>query len=114
MGEIVDRPRVNFCDENQLARAVQKSNFKFTEPLTREDGDYELSQVTVAKSKIMDDKPIVLAVAILQQSKLLFLRFVYDFLFKYLEEGSFKLNYCDTDSLAICKLLFHRKDKFNW
>ncbi|CAG5104401.1 Oidioi.mRNA.OKI2018_I69.chr1.g1235.t1.cds [Oikopleura dioica] len=101
MGEIVDRPRVNFCNEDQVARAAQKPHYKFSEPLTREDGDYELSQVTMEKAKILDDKPVVLAVAILQQSKLLFLRFVYDFLHKYLEKGSFKLNYCDTDSLAI-------------
>jgi len=110
MGEIVDRPSVKFMDESQLERAAQKAHYKFSEPLTREDGDYELTQVTMKKLRIIDDKPIVLAVAILQQSKLLFLQFVYDFLFKFLEEGSFKLNYCDTDSLAICKFVYQNQE----
>lgn len=103
MGEIVKRPDTQFLTEEQLQRAIKKPRFKYFEPLTREDGDYEITQVTMEKLKIEDDKPIVLAVAILQQSKLLFLKFVYDVLHKYLVPGSFKLNYCDTDSLAICK-----------
>ena len=42
-----------------------------------------------------------MAVAILQSSKLHFLKFVYEVLYKYFQPGCIVLNYCDTDSLAI-------------
>ena len=37
------------------------------------------------------------------ESKILFVNFIYDFVGKYLIPGSFKLSYCDTDSIAIGK-----------
>ncbi|CAG5103488.1 Oidioi.mRNA.OKI2018_I69.chr1.g794.t1.cds [Oikopleura dioica] len=113
MGEIVKRPDTQFLTEEELQRAVKKPRYKYSEPLTQEDGDYEITQVTMDKLKINDDKPIVLAVAILQQSKLLFLKFVYDVLHKFLVPGSFKLNYCDTDSLAISTTRTAPSDKTN-
>lgn len=67
------------------------------------------------KSKVVDNKPVHIGVAILQWSKLLFLRYVtynmYHTLFQYfsymfwleahLKEGSFKPCYADTDSMAL-------------
>ncbi|CAG5090016.1 Oidioi.mRNA.OKI2018_I69.PAR.g12434.t1.cds [Oikopleura dioica] len=99
--EVVDRPSLKFDDEKQLARSIIKPTFKSTQPLYQENGEYSISEVTFEKKRIKDDKPTVLGVAILQNSKLHFLSFVYKFLHKYLKPGSYKLNYCDTDSLAI-------------
>jgi hypothetical protein len=104
--EQVDRPVTKYLDDKQLERATRKPTFKTADPLSQTNGDYELSEVTMEKMKIADNKPTVLGVAILQHSKLHFLKFVYLFLHKYLKPGSYKLNYADTDSLAICKFAF--------
>ena len=69
----------------------------------QEDGDHELIEISMAPKKVEDDKPIAMAAAILQNSKLHFLKFVYEVLHKYLIPGSFRLNYADTDSLCISK-----------
>ncbi|CAG5091485.1 Oidioi.mRNA.OKI2018_I69.PAR.g13071.t1.cds [Oikopleura dioica] len=99
--EQVDRPNMKYNDEKQLMRSIVKPTYKSSEPLCQENGEYTISEVTFDKMKIKDDKPTVMGVAILQNSKLHFLTFVYNFLHKYLKPGSYKLNYCDTDSLAI-------------
>ena len=52
------------------------------------------------KRTIYDDKPCHVALAILQWSKILFLRFMY-FLSDHLEPGSFRPAYCDTDSMCL-------------
>ena len=72
--------------------------------LSMENGDHDLIEIEMKPHSVKDDKPIVMAVAILQHSKLLFLKFVYEVLHKFLIPGSYKLNYADTDSLCICKL----------
>ena len=83
---------------------MKKSPFYQTENLlTREDGDHELIEITMTPKKVEDDKPIVMAAAILQNSKLHFLKFVYEVLYKFLRPGTFRLNYADTDSLCISK-----------
>jgi len=48
---------------------------------------------------IRDDFPVHVGNAVLQQSKLHFLRFVY-FLWEHVVPGSIKLVYCDTDSIG--------------
>ncbi|CAG5101819.1 Oidioi.mRNA.OKI2018_I69.chr1.g14.t1.cds [Oikopleura dioica] len=99
--EQVDRPNTKFNNDKQLKKSIIKPTFKSHETLSQENGEYEISEVIFDKLRIKDDKPTVLGVAILQNSKLHFLSFVYKFLHKYLRPGSYKLNYCDTDSLAI-------------
>ncbi|CAG5083743.1 Oidioi.mRNA.OKI2018_I69.PAR.g10449.t1.cds [Oikopleura dioica] len=99
--EQVDRPNTKFNDDKQLKKSIVKPTYKSSEALCQENGEYEISEVIFDKLRIKDDKPTVLGVAILQNSKLHFLSFVYNFLHKYLRPGSYKLNYCDTDSLAI-------------
>ena len=85
---------------------MKKSPFYQTENLlTREDGDHELIEITMTPKKVEDDKPIVMAAAILQNSKLHFLKFVYEVLYKFLRPGTFRLNYADTDSLCISEYL---------
>lgn len=103
--EQVDRPNIKYNDEKQLQKSIRKPTFKTSQPLTQMNGDYEISEVTTEKMKIKDDKPTVVGVAILQHSKLHFLKFVYNFLHKFLKPGSYKLNYADTDSLAICEFI---------
>ena len=51
--------------------------------------------------KVTDDKPVVMAAAILSNSKLHFLKFIYEVVFKFFKPGSYRLCYCDTDSIAI-------------
>ena len=77
------------------------------------DGDF-CAEVTMKKSKVNDNKPIVVGQAILMHSKLLMLKFMY-FLGKtfypdreikiiseeHLEPGSFITTYSDTDSIAL-------------
>ena len=90
---------------------MKKSPFYQTENLlTREDGDHELIEITMKPKKVEDDKPIVMAAAILQNSKLHFLKFVYEVLYEFLRPGTFRLNYADTDSLCISKFLKHLTD----
>ena len=94
-------------DERKLAKESKTAFYKHSTVLGMENGESSCIEIECTKRRIKDDKPIALAVAILQYSKLLFLRFVYDVLFRYLEKESFRLNYADTDSLCISKLNSH-------
>lgn len=91
-------------DDKKLAREAKSAYFKSENLLTMENGEHECVEISMDYAKIEDDKPLIMAKAILQHSKLHFLKFVYEVLWKYFTLGSFKLNYCDTDSLCICKL----------
>ena len=68
--------------------------------LEMEDNESTLSEVSMLKHKIYDDRPIHIGLSILQYSKLRLLEFV-SFLETFLMPGSFKLCYCDTDSLCV-------------
>lgn len=72
-----------------------------------EDGKIEEFEVKMDIKNVFDDKPITTGIAILQYSKMLFLRFVY-FLADHLEPNSFRLAYADTDSLGIGKNILSR------
>lgn len=65
-----------------------------------EEGEITGYEVKLRKRKIHDDKPCHVSLAILQWSKVLFLRFMY-FLLDHLEAGSFRTGYCDTDSVCL-------------
>ena len=69
--------------------------------LLQEDGNYEAIEIENFKRKVNNDKPIVMANCILQNSKLHFLKFVYNVLWKFFIPGSLVLSYADTDSLCI-------------
>ena len=64
-----------------------------------DDGD-DIFELTKKPHRISDDKPVMIGQAILQYSKLHLLKFAY-FLYYHLKPGSFRLVYCDTDSLGI-------------
>ena len=104
MGESVKRyTNTKLGNDKRLKRDMKSAHFKDSNILTMENGEHNLIEIDMRPRKIADNKPIVLAKAILQNSKLHFLRFVYDVLLKYFIPGTFVLNYCDTDSLCICK-----------
>lgn len=75
--------------------------------LIQENGEFELIEIENLKRKVKDSKPIVMANAILQNSKLHFLQFVYNVIWKFFTPGSLVLSYADTDSLCIGNLYVH-------
>ena len=104
MGERIDRPITKLVNDTRLQRLTKSALYRSDTVLTQENGDHEIIEVEMDAHKVVDDKPIIMAVTILQNSKLLFLKFVYEVLHKYIQRDSIKLNYADTDSLCICKL----------
>ena len=79
---------------------MKQTLFKDAFELELEDGTCEVAEVKLLKNKVKDSKPIVIGNAILQYSKLLLLKFAY-FMERVLIKGSFRICYCDTDSLAL-------------
>ena len=109
-GEDVQKyTKTYYGDDKKLKRLHKSALYEQHHTLTTEDGDYDLIEITMKPRKITDNKPILMAVKILQDSKLHFLKFIYNVLFKYMRPGSLKLNYCDTDSIAMCKLCHTKK-----
>ena len=90
-------------DDKKLAEKTKSAFFQQENILTMENGEHDLVEITMQKKEIDDSTLVIMAKAILQNSKLHFLKFVYEVLWRYLIPGSFRLNYCDTDSLCICK-----------
>ena len=104
LGESVKRYRKTRLGDDKRLKLDEKSpHFKDSNILTMENGEHEAIEINMQQETLRDDKPLVMAVAILQNSKLHFLRFIYDVLWKYLLPGSFVLGYCDTDSIVISK-----------
>nr|AAT47865.1 hypothetical protein 008-24 [Oikopleura dioica] len=101
LGQKIGQPSAYYGNLEYLARKSKEKNFKFFNTLEQEDGDSEIYEIISSPKNANDNKALPMCVAILQHSKLLFLRFIYDCVFKYFEEGSYKLVYCDTDSIAI-------------
>lgn len=75
--------------------------YKQVNLLEMENGESDIKEITMTPKTVYDDKPVAMAAAILSNSKLHFLKFIYEVVFKYFIPGSFKLAYCDTDSIAI-------------
>ena len=104
MVERLDRNKVIVGDDRRLQRLSSSPLFKSDTAIVKEDGVSEFIEIEMQPRKVVDDKPLTMGVAILQHSKLLFLKFVYEVLWEFVEPGAIKLNYADTDSLCICKL----------
>ena len=87
--------------------------FKKSSEVLTEDGEIACYVTNLTKAVVKDDKPVHIGVAILQWSKLLFLRYFtfvvhVHYILRYmywleehLEEGAFKTCYADTDSMAL-------------
>ena len=69
--------------------------------LDQENNEHDLVEISMKQKTIRDDKPIAMSAAILANSKLHFLKFIYEFVYKFFIPGSFVLAYCDTDSIAL-------------
>ena len=67
--------------------------YKHHSVLVTEDEEDGVHEFVMDKRRVVDDKAVHVAVAILQQSKLMFLEFV-QFLRMYLEPGSYQTLYC--------------------
>lgn len=80
------------CDEKVIQKNVTRPRFKQMSSLVCEDPSFDVQELVLKQNSIKDSKPVHIAIAILQLSKLLMLSFV-TFLNDYLEKGSFSLVY---------------------
>jgi hypothetical protein len=104
MGENVEKyTQTRLGDDKRFKFASRSALFKSANILTKENGEHDLIEIDSRPRKVKDDKPVIMAKAILQNSKLHFLRFVYEVLWVHFIPGSIVLNYADTDSLCISK-----------
>ena len=87
-------------EESKANKLGRKAFFVNEKEFCDESGDVKGYEIKMRKRTIYDDKPVHVAVAILQWSKILFLRFMY-FLKDHLVPGSFRASYCDTDSMCL-------------
>ena len=72
---------------------IQSPFYKHHSVLVTEDEEDGIHEFVMDKRRVIDDKPVHVAVAILQQSKLMFLEFV-QFLRNYLKPGAYQTLYC--------------------
>ena len=107
MGECVKKyTNTKIVNDKQFEKASRTPFFKSAHILSMENGEHDFVEISMQPKKIKDDKPITMATAILQNSKLHFLTFVYDVLWTYFKPGSIVLNYCDTDSLCLSTMIY--------
>ena len=101
-------------DDEKLKKLSVSPFFQHENFMQMENDESELIEIIMTPKTVYDDKPVSMAAAILSNSKLHFMRFIYLVVFKFFRPGSFKLVYCDTDSIAIGKynsILLHIKTK---
>ena len=87
-------------DADRLEKLMKSPYFKESVEVLDETDDLACYKVKMVKKTIKDSKPVHVGVAILQWSKVLFIKFMY-WLEEHLEEGAFKTCYADTDSMAL-------------
>ena len=83
-----------------IAKMARRTMYRDHVVIQDENGDACATEITSLKKTIEDGKPVHIGVAILQWSKLLFLKFMF-ILFKHLKPGSFRCVYADTDSMCV-------------
>ena len=75
LGESVKKyTRTKLVDDKRLKTDIKSAFFKDFHPLTTEDGEHEICEIDMQPKCVTDDKPLPMAVAILQHSKLHFLK----------------------------------------
>ena len=62
-------------DEKKFIKLIEKPLFVSEQEFLDEDENFTAWELKMKKRRIIDDKPIVFSVAILQHSKLLFMRY---------------------------------------
>ena len=93
-------------DETKLQKKQASPFFKSANFLEMENGETGSIEISMTPKKLYDNKPVVMGSAILANSKLHFLKFIYEVVYRFFIPGSYKLCYCDTDSIAIGIVLF--------
>ena len=88
-------------DDHCLERKSKSPFYRNSNLLDMENNDHELVEISMRPKTIIDNKPIHMSASILSNSKLHFLKFIYEFVYKFFIPGSFVLSYCDTDSICI-------------
>ena len=96
--------------KSRLERMIRSPFYKHHNELPAEDGENFMFEVVSDQNKVTDDKLVHVGVGILQQSKLLFLRFV-EFLREFLEPGSFQPIYAGS-FYFIGSYIFRLENKF--
>ena len=86
--------------DHNITRLIKKALYKDHVVIQNEEGEAGATEVTCNRKTIEDSKPVHIGVAILQWSKLIFLKFMFH-LFYHLEPGSFRSVYADTDSMCL-------------
>ena len=91
--------KISFSTSNNLHRHVQTP---LLESEARLESEYQINVHEIQKRKrsITETVPVHIGLFVYQTSKLIFFEFVID-LFHCLREKSFKICYCDTDSLLL-------------
>ena len=87
-------------DSTKILKLMRKPLFESSIAIDHEGEEAECAELQLKKSRVLDDKPVHLSVAILQYSKLYMLQLM-TFLEDHLTEGSFRPLYSDTDSMAL-------------
>ena len=98
--------------KKKLQKEFAKPTYVREKTFTNEKDEFQGCEIELRKRSIKDNKPVHLGVAILQHSKLLLLRFMYD-LQKHLIPGSFRPVYCDTGPSYIILLIIHMSIIYN-
>ena len=102
-GKLLENPyrhtETKIVTDEKLKDYIRNPLISNHQSLETQSGEFGLNEVVMQK-KIIDDKfPMHVGNAVLQHSKLHFLRFVY-FLWEHVTPGSMRLVYCDTDSIG--------------
>ena len=79
-------------DEKSIKKYQRRPQFQEKSFLECEDMESGITEVISAQTRVVDNKPVVIGIAILQYSKLLMLSFV-QFLNDHLEKNAFSLVY---------------------
>lgn len=90
--------------EKKVKKHIASPFYKHHTVLVGEDVEKSIHEFVMDQRKVNDDKLVHVGVTILQESKLLFLKFV-EFLRKYLVPGAYQTIYCGR-LYFICKLQF--------
>ena len=97
--------------EKKLTKHIRSPFYKHHTALPSEDSKSDLIELVMDQKKVTDDKLVHVGVAILQESKLLFLRFV-QFLREFLISGSYQPIYCGKiklDKKNYLKIIFRHR-----
>ena len=96
-GSRVDRYKhVAYVDNDTADILVNEARFRKLTPLSD-----SINEVEMAKSTVRWSLPYTVAVTVYQEAKLHMLRFVYDFLQRFLPQENYHLNQTDTDSIYL-------------